>query len=162
MVTRPRYIGPTDSSSAYIPMFVDAGMGQQGAMGYLLSPHFGSRHRLMIITTDALLNRDNPVDYGIHAFCTVCQVCVNRCPGRALTRDKVWWRGVEKFKMLAKRCRPVMARYAACGICMKVCPVQRYGPQSVLEHYAETGQVPWQGHPSARGLRDPEPGLLRT
>ena len=147
---------PNDSSSAYIPMFVDAGLGQQGAMGYLLSPHFGSRHRLMIITTDALLTRDHPVDYGIHAFCTVCQVCVNRCPGRALTRDKVWWRGVEKFKMVAKRCRPVMARYAACGICMKVCPVQRYGLQSVLEHYAETGQVLGKGTHQLEGyeIRD--------
>ncbi len=136
---------PNDPASVVIPMFVQAGLGQQGAMGYLLSPHFGSRHRLMIITTDALLTHDEPVDYGIQAFCTICQVCVNRCPGRALTRDKVWWRGVEKFKIIAKRCRPVMARYAACGICMKVCPVQRYGMKSVMEHYAATGQVLGKG-----------------
>ncbi len=96
-----------DSGSAVIPMFVAAGMGQQGAMGYLLSPHFGSRVRLMLLTTDALVTYDQPVDYGIHAFCTICQVCVNRCPGRALMREKVWWRGVEKFKLIAKRCRPV-------------------------------------------------------
>ena len=89
-------------------------------MGYLLSPHFGSRVRLLMITTDALVAHDEPVDYGIHAFCSICQVCVNRCPGRALIREKVWWRGVEKFKVIAKRCRPVMTRYAACGVCMKV------------------------------------------
>ena len=71
-------------------------------MGYLLSPHFGSRHRLMMITTDALVSYDQPVDYGVQAFCTICQVCVNRCPGRALTRDKVWWRGIEKFKIIAQ------------------------------------------------------------
>jgi len=60
-------------------------------------------------------------------------------------REKVWWRGVEKFKLIAKRCRPVMARYAACGICMKVCPVQRYGLENVLEHYSSTGEVLGKG-----------------
>ena len=142
---------PNDSTAVYIPMFVAAGIGQQGAMGYLLSPHFGSRHRLMIITTDAVVTHDEPVDYGIQAFCTICQVCVNRCPGRALTRDKVWWRGVEKFKIIAKRCRPVMARYAACGVCMKVCPVQRYGLQAVMEHYGATGQVLGKGTQNLEG-----------
>ena len=140
-----QFQSPADNPAAIIPMFVAAGMGQQGAMGYLLSPYFGSRHRLMLITTDAILTHDEPVDFGIHAFCSICQVCVNRCPGRALMREKVWWRGVEKFKVIAKRCRPVMSRYANCGICMKVCPVQRYGLKSVMEHYATTGQVLGKG-----------------
>ena len=142
---------PGDPGAVVIPMFVAAGMGQQGAMGYLLSPHFGSRHRLMMVTTDALVTHDEPVDYGVQAFCTICQVCVNRCPGRALTRDKVWWRGIEKFKIIAKRCRPVMARYAACGVCMKVCPIQRYGMQAVMEHYADTGQVLGKGTHNLEG-----------
>jgi NAD-dependent dihydropyrimidine dehydrogenase PreA subunit len=136
---------PNDPGSVVIPMLVAAGMGQQGAMGYLLSPHFGSRHRLMLITTDAPVTHDQPVDYGVPEFCTICQVCVNRCPGRALMRDKVWWRGVEKFKIVAKRCRPVMAAYASCAVCMKVCPVQRYGLKTVMEHYAATGQVLGKG-----------------
>ncbi len=142
---------PNDASAALHAMFVEAGMGQMGAMGYLLSPHFGSRHRLMLVTTDAPVTFGKPVDYGIHAFCTICQVCVNRCPGRALLRDKVWWRGVEKFKIIAKRCRPVMARYAACGVCMKVCPVQRFGLKPVLEHYAATGQVLGKGTHNLEG-----------
>ena len=134
-----------DAASAVIPMFVAAGLGQQGAMGYLLSPHFGSRHRLTLITTDAPVTHGRPVDYGINAFCSICQVCVNRCPGRALMRDKVWWRGVEKFKIVAKRCRPVMAAYASCAVCMKVCPIQRYGLKEVMDHYASTGQVLGKG-----------------
>jgi len=136
---------PNDNTGPYIPMFVAAGLGQLGACGYLLTPHVGSRCRIMIITTDANVSYDKPVDYGIHAFCQVCQVCVNRCPGRALMRDKIWWRGMEKNKLYFKRCRPVMARYLGCGICMKVCPVQKYGMQTVMEHYAETGQVLGKG-----------------
>ncbi|PKB68690.1 MAG: hypothetical protein BZY81_01265 [SAR202 cluster bacterium Io17-Chloro-G4] len=136
---------PNDNTGPYIPMFVAAGLGQLGACGYLLTPHVGSRCRILIVTTDANVQYDEPVDYGIHAFCQVCQVCVNRCPGRALMRDKIWWRGMEKNKLYFKRCRPIMARYLGCGICMKVCPVQKYGMQTVMQHYAETGQVLGKG-----------------
>jgi Pyruvate/2-oxoacid:ferredoxin oxidoreductase delta subunit len=138
-------IHSSDATGPVIPMFVAAGLGQLGACGYLLTPHAGNRNRLMMVTTDANVTHDQPVDYGIHAFCQVCQVCVNRCPGRALMRDKIWWRGIEKNKLYFKRCRPVMARYLGCGICMKVCPIQKYGMQTVMDHYAATGQVLGKG-----------------
>ena len=125
-------IHSSDATGPVIPMFVAAGLGQLGACGYLLSPHTGNRMRLMMITTDANVTYDAPVDYGIHAFCQVCQVCVNRCPGRALMRDKIWWRGIEKNKLYFKRCRPVMARYLGCGVCMKVCPIQKYGLKNTM------------------------------
>ena len=143
---------PNDNSAAYIPMFVAAGLGQLSANGQLLSPHFGSRARLMIITTDALVTYDQPIDYGIHRFCQICQVCVNRCPGRALEKEKVWWRGVEKNKLVYERCRPVMARYEGCAVCMKVCPVQRYGMKPVMEHYIETGEVLGKGTDNLEGF----------
>ncbi|MSQ17875.1 MAG: hypothetical protein EXR54_10060, partial [Dehalococcoidia bacterium] len=136
---------PNDNTGPYIPMFVAAGLGQLGACGYLLTPHVGSRCRIMLITTDANVTHDQPIDYGIHAFCQVCQVCVNRCPGRALMRDKIWWRGMEKNKLYFKRCRPVMARYLGCGVCMKVCPIQKYGLKDTMDHYAATGQVLGKG-----------------
>jgi NAD-dependent dihydropyrimidine dehydrogenase PreA subunit len=144
--------GSGDSPGPYIPMFVEAGLGQLGACGYLLTPHEGSRCRLVSVTTDANVTHDKPIDYGIHAFCQVCQVCVNRCPGRALMRDKIWWRGLEKNKLYFKRCRPVMARYLGCGICMKTCPIQKYGLKNVMDHYAETGQVLGKGTHDLEGF----------
>ena len=137
--------GGTHNTAAYIPMFVEAGLGQLGANGQLLSPHFGSRARLMLVTTDAPVTYDHPIDYGINAFCTICQVCVNRCPGRALMREKVWWRGVRKHKLTYKRCRPVIARYEGCAVCIKTCPIQRYGMKDVMDHYLTTGQVLGKG-----------------
>ena len=142
---RAQVTGSGDAPGPYIPMFVEAGLGQLGACGYLLTPHVGNRCRLVSVTTDANVTYDKPVDYGIHAFCQVCQVCVNRCPGRALMRDKIWWRGLEKNKLYFKRCRPVMARYLGCGVCMKVCPIQKYGLKNVMDHYASTGQVLGKG-----------------
>ena len=149
---RAQVHSPNDNTGPYIPMFVEAGLGQLGACGYLLTPHAGNRCRLILLTTDANVTYDQPVDYGIHAFCQVCQVCVNRCPGRALMRDKIWWRGLEKNKLYFKRCRPVMARYLGCGICMKTCPIQKYGLQSVMEHYADTGQVLGKGTHDLEGF----------
>ena len=149
-----------DNSGPFIPMFVAAGLGQLGACGYLLTPHEGSRIRIMMITTDANVRYDEPVDYGIHAFCQVCQVCVNRCPGRALMRDKIWWRGMEKNKLYFRRCRPIMARYLGCGICMKVCPIQKYGMKNVMEHYAETGQVLGKGTHDLEGYTIEDKGYF--
>ncbi len=149
-----------DNSGPFIPMFVAAGLGQLGACGYLLTPHEGSRIRINMITTDANVTYDEPVDYGIHAFCQVCQVCVNRCPGRALMRDKIWWRGMEKNKLYFRRCRPIMARYLGCGICMKVCPIQKYGMKNVMEHYAETGQVLGKGTHDLEGYTIEDKGYF--
>ena len=151
---------PSDSSGPYMPMFVAAGLGQLGANGQLLSPHFGSRARLMIVTTDARVRYDEPIDYGIHKFCQTCQVCVNRCPGRALVKDKVWWRGAEKNKVIYDRCRPVMVRYEGCGVCIKVCPIQRYGMPAVMEHYVATGQVLGKGTHNLEGYSIREKGYF--
>ena len=81
---------------------------------------------------------------------------MNRCPGRALVKEKVWYRGVEKNKLIYDRCRPVMARYEGCAVCMKVCPIQRYGMKPVMEHYVETGEVLGKGTDNLEGysIRD--------
>jgi len=154
--------GPTWHYGPMIPMFVEAGLGQLGANGQLLSPHFGSRARLQIIYTNAKVTFDKPIDYGIHKFCQECQVCVNRCPGRALMPEKVWYRGVEKNKLAFKRCRPVMARYLGCGICMKVCPIQRYGMEPVMQHYVETGEILGKGTDNLESYTLPDKGFYKS
>ncbi len=157
---RVQVSGPTWQFGPMIPMFVEAGLGQLGANGQLLSPHFGSRARLQIVLTNARVTCDRPVDYGIHNYCQLCQVCTLRCPGRAITAEKVWFRGVEKNKLIFKRCRPVMARYAGCGICMKVCPIQRYGMKAVMEHYVATGEVLGKGTDNLEGYTLPDKGYF--
>ena len=141
-------------------MFVDAGLGQLGVNGQLLSPHFGSRARLQIILTNAIVSYDKPVDYGIYKFCEVCQVCVMRCPGRALEGQRIWYRGVEKNKLTFQRCRPVMTRYDGCGICMKTCPIQKYGMKEVMEYYLENGEVLGKGTDNLEGYSLPDKGYF--
>ena len=157
---RAQVSGPTWHFGPMIPMFVEAGLGQLGVNGQLLSPHFGSRARLQIIFTDARMTHDKPVDYGIPKFCETCQVCFMRCPGRAIQGQTVWYRGVEKSKLIHKRCRPVMARFSGCGVCMKVCPIQKYGMKPVMEHYIENGEVLGKGTDNLEAYELPGKGYF--
>ncbi len=124
-----------------IPFAVAAGMGQLGLNGQLLTPAAGSRCRLFMLSTNAPLVLDQPVDYGVHGICDRCQACVRRCPVGAIPRRRRVDRGVEKIKINQKRCFTTVAQVKGCGICMKVCPIQRYGLGAVLDEFARSGRI---------------------
>jgi hypothetical protein len=56
----------------------------------------------------------------------------------AARRDK---RGVLKAPIKPERCFPIVAQAHGCAICMKVCPVQRYGLPRVIDHFERTGEI---------------------
>ena len=122
-----------------------------GANGQLLTPLFGSRCTLLSFTTDAPLVRDQPVDYGINVICEKCQVCVQRCPGRALPKARVNWRGILKYKTITERCIPMVSRYDGCSVCLRVCPIQKFGLGAVLDHYRGTGEILGKGTEALEG-----------
>lgn len=130
---------------------VEAGLGQLGLNGQLLTPAAGSRIRLGLISTDAPLPFDRPVDYGIHGLCDRCQVCVRRCPSGAIPAKRDWYRGVMKAKINMARCMPVVAQTGGCSICMTTCPVQRFGLAAVLEEYISRGKILGKGTEDLEG-----------
>jgi epoxyqueuosine reductase len=130
---------------------VEAGLGQLGMNGQLLTPAAGSRCRLALISTNAPLPFDHPVDYGIHGICDECQVCVRRCPAGAIPVRRVDYRGVIKSKLNTARCFPVVVQTHGCAICMKVCPVQKYGLGPVLEEYTRSGKILGKGTDDLEG-----------
>ena len=144
------------------PHAIASGIGQMGANGQLLAPIFGSRARLQMLTTDAPLQHDRPRDFGIPKFCEICQVCVSRCPGRALASKRIIWRGVTKYKTAAHRCAPMLTKYDNCSICVKVCPIQKYGYQRVIEHYQATGEVLGKGTNELEEYTLPDKGYFPT
>jgi ferredoxin len=141
-----------------IPYAVQAGLGQLGLNGQLLSPAAGSRCRLGMVSTEAPLVLDRPVDYGVARICDACQACVRRCPAGAIPKTRAMHRGIEKAKINTERCFPVTAQAAGCGVCMKVCPVQRYGLAAVLDEYGQTGQILGQGTDELEGYDWPLDG----
>jgi len=141
-----------------IPYAVDAGLGQLGLNGQLLTPYAGSRCRLTMLTTEAPLLLDSPVDYGITGLCDRCKACIERCPVGAIPSTRRVHRGVEKAKINTARCFPVVAQAAGCGVCMKVCPVQRYGLKAVLDEYARSGRIKGRGTDELEGYGWPLDG----
>jgi ferredoxin len=84
---------------------------------------------------------DEPVDYGLEGVCNNCQVCVRRCPPGAIPAVRRDSRGVVKAKLNTKRCLPVVGKAAGCSVCMKTCPVQRFGLTAVIAEFTATGHI---------------------
>ncbi|MGA1819957.1 MAG: 4Fe-4S dicluster domain-containing protein [Thermoplasmatota archaeon] len=102
-----------------------AGLGEVGMLGLLITPGFGPRVRLGVVTTELELPQGEPVDLGISEFCERCQTCADECMGDAISREKRMERGHNKYTIDPYRCIPHFAKYDGCGLCIKVCPFNR-------------------------------------
>jgi reductive dehalogenase len=106
------------------PVANDAGLGEVGRLGYLISPRFGARIRLGAVTTEIPLVPDKPIQFGVHDFCERCRKCAVNCPPGAIPySSKTMIRGVEKWQLHIDKCyRYWRVIGTDCGLCMKVCP----------------------------------------
>jgi len=106
------------------PVAHDAGLGELGRIGYLISPEFGARIRLGAVTTDLPLKFDSPIEFGVQDFCEKCMKCAENCPSGAIPDGKkVNVRGVEKWPLNVEQCLHYWRMIGTdCGLCMKVCP----------------------------------------
>jgi ferredoxin len=139
------HVHSTEGEGLAINFAMEAGLGQLGLNGQLLTPAAGSRARIKLITTNAPLVLDQRQDFGVERLCDACQACVRRCPSGAITSVRKQHRGVVKAKINTSRCLPVVAQADGCAICMKVCPVQRYGLERIWKHWEATGEVLGRG-----------------
>jgi ferredoxin len=137
---------------------VQAGLGQLGLNGQLLTPSAGSRARISLITTNAPLVPGKPIDFGIHAICDRCQVCVRRCPVGAIPKTRHEHRGIVKAPIKPERCFPVVVHNHGCAICMKVCPIQRYGLPAVTEHLLRHDEILGKDSDELEGYVWPQDG----
>lgn len=103
----------------------DAGLGEIGRMGLLMTPELGPRVRLGVVTTDLPLipdQRDD--DTSVLDFCRICQKCVETCPSRSIpTGDREEIDGALRWRINADSCFHYWNRVGTdCGRCMAVCP----------------------------------------
>jgi epoxyqueuosine reductase len=124
-------IASMNDTALGIPMAIDAGLGQLGRNGILITPWFGPRVRISKVFTDIPLSIDRPLDFGVSRFCEVCKKCVDDCPSRAISGDaptaegptKSNNGGVVKWYVNAEKCFEFWARNGSeCGNCIRVCP----------------------------------------
>jgi Pyruvate/2-oxoacid:ferredoxin oxidoreductase delta subunit len=113
---------PKTGALMQIPHAIEAGLGQLGKHGSLISREYGSNFRLAAVTTDLPLSVDAPVDIAVDDLCVSCRRCVMDCPPGAIGNDKVLVRGVTKWYVDFDKCVPYFAENAGCAICIEVCP----------------------------------------
>lgn len=103
----------------------DAGLGEIGRMGLLMTKRHGPRVRLGVVTTNLQLNPDSRIpDPSVIDFCNICNKCARNCPSRSIpfgTRQEI--DGALRWKIDPDTC----FRYwnvigTDCGVCMTVCP----------------------------------------
>jgi ferredoxin len=71
-----------------IPLAIDAGLGELGRNGLLITPQFGPRVRLCKVLTDLPLIPDKPIDFGMQEFCEKCHSCALSCPSKAIRTEE--------------------------------------------------------------------------
>lgn len=104
----------------------DAGLGEIGRMGLLMTPRLGPRVRLGVVTTSLELVPDRPMrDATVLDFCERCRKCADNCPAGAVpgggrTEGPA---GVHRWRIDHDAC----FRYwnlvgTDCARCVAVCP----------------------------------------
>ncbi len=106
----------------FVPAAIDAGLGELGRPGFLVTPDLGIMVRLAAVTTDLPMAVDAPRRAGIDEFCSLCSACLRACPGGAIANQKSQVGGVLRWQVDADRCFPHFAEHLGCSICMAVCP----------------------------------------
>jgi len=88
-----------------IPLAIDAGLGELGRLGLLLTPEFGARQRICKVYTSLPLVPDRPIDFGMQRFCETCQACAHACPVQAIPR------GERSYELTSISNRPGILRW---------------------------------------------------
>jgi len=103
----------------------DAGLGEIGRMGLLMTPSLGPRVRIAVVTTDLPLIPSHPrPDPVIIDFCRKCKKCAIVCPGQSIPfGEEKENDGVLRWKINSESCYTYWCQAGTdCGRCMTVCP----------------------------------------
>ena len=105
----------------------DAGIGELGRLGLIMTPTHGPRVRLAVVTTDLKLEEDQPVNFGVQHFCEICKKCADNCPSASIEfGDKKNARGAVKWQSNMETCYKFWRKAGTdCAICMAVCPYSK-------------------------------------
>lgn len=103
----------------------DAGLGEIGRMGLLMTPNYGARVRIAVVTTNLELKTDDyHPDYSVIEFCKWCKKCADSCPGKSIShQDPEFIDGVKRWQINQESCFTFWCKAGTdCGRCIAVCP----------------------------------------
>jgi epoxyqueuosine reductase len=123
-----------------IPIAIEAGLGELGRNGLLITEKFGPRVRLCKVFTDLPIVPDEPHFFGVTEFCRSCMKCAEHCPSRAISFEERTTEaptvssnpGVLKWPINPEQCLKFwVANHTDCANCIRVCP---YNQQEGWHH----------------------------
>lgn len=125
-----------NDSALSVPIAVQAGLGEAGRLGLLITPRFGPRVRLCKVFTDMPLKADKPISFGVKEFCEVCMKCADNCPSGAISKEKQLdfndsynvstLTGVKKWSADGEKCLAFWREIgASCSNCIASCPYNK-------------------------------------
>jgi len=118
-----------------IPLGIDAGLGELGRLGLLITPEYGPCVRLCKVFTNLPLVPDQPITFGVQEYCSHCLRCANACAPEAISKD-----AEASFKVVCPSNNPGIERWAVhhdrcygfwiengsdCSSCIAACPYTR-------------------------------------
>jgi ferredoxin len=118
----------------------DAGLGEIGRMGLLMTPRQGPRVRLGVVTTDVGLIIDGrKPDRATIDFCLTCKKCAENCPSKSIPfGEREMIDGALRWRIDADRCFGYWNMIGTdCGRCMAVCPFSH--PDSLVHNLVRFG-----------------------
>jgi ferredoxin len=118
----------------------DAGLGEIGRMGLLMTPQLGPRVRIAVVTTDLPLVLDGRnYDSTMFEFCRICKKCADVCPPRAISFDDPGEiDGVKRWQINQELCFTFWCAVGTdCARCMSVCPYSH--PNNLLHNVVRAG-----------------------
>ena len=130
-----RAVASLNDTALSIPLAIQAGLGQYGRHGLLITPQFGPRVRIAKIFTDMPLVADAPIDFGVSETCAICRRCSSGCPVKAIPAGAPKFesaeaishlKGVKKWTINAAKCFQFWVNQGTdCSICIRVCPYNK-------------------------------------
>ncbi len=103
----------------------DAGLGEIGRLGLLMTPALGPRVRIAVVTTDApLVPSSAREDAAVIDFCRNCQKCASVCPARSIPfGPEQEIDGIKRWQVNSESCYTYWCQAGTdCGRCVIVCP----------------------------------------
>ena len=125
-------ISSGNDTALSIPMAIDAGLGELGRNGLLITPKFGAGVRLCKVFTDMPLVVDKPIRFGVYETCLDCRNCANACEVDAVStereasydvRTKSNNPGTKKWTVDHDKCYMFwLENGGGCSSCLAACP----------------------------------------
>ncbi len=118
----------------------DAGLGELGRMGILMTRKLGPRVRIAVVTTDIELVTDKiSHEPTIIDFCNKCMKCADICPSKAISfEDRTKISGITRWQINQEACFNYWCIVGTdCGQCMRICPYSH--PNNFLHNIVRFG-----------------------